>query len=97
LRRFDQVVPEDTNYRVINLGSGTGTTVRELVNAFQTVIGRPLPHRDAPARPGDVVGAYARNGVARELLGWEPKYDVVEGIRHSLEWAAIRPKRLGEG
>jgi UDP-glucose 4-epimerase len=101
LRRFDQVVPaspvgsaSSVNYKVINLGSGTGTTVRELVAAFEAVIGKPLSHRDAPARPGDVVGAYARNELARELLGWEPKYGVEEGIRHSLEWAAIRPQRL---
>ena len=94
LQRFDRVVPRDAGYRVVCLGSGTGTTVRELVAAFEAVVGEPLPHEDAPARPGDVVGAYARNGLARELLGWEPKYDVQEGIRHSLEWAAIRPQRL---
>jgi len=94
LRRFDDVVPGDLGYRVVCLGSGTGTTVRELVHAFEAVIGEPLPHQDAPARPGDVVGAYARNGLARELLGWEPKYGVEDGIRHSLEWAAIRPQRL---
>lgn len=96
LRRFDDVVPADLAYRVVCLGSGTGTTVRELVNAFEAVIGEPLPHQDAPARPGDVVGAYARNGLARELLGWEPKYGVEDGIRHSLEWAEIRPQRLHE-
>jgi UDP-glucose 4-epimerase len=94
VRRFDTVVPAEPGYRVINLGSGTGTTVRELVDAFSAVIGRPLPRHDAPARPGDVVGAYARNELARQLLGWEPKYGVEEGIRHSLEWAAIRPQRL---
>ncbi|TQS39990.1 UDP-glucose 4-epimerase GalE [Cryptosporangium phraense] len=93
LRRFDAIVDD---YRVVCLGSGTGTTVRELVNAFEAVIGQPLPHEDAPARPGDVVGAFARNGLARELLGWEPKYGVEDGIRHSLEWAAIRPQRLHE-
>jgi UDP-glucose 4-epimerase len=91
LRRFDQVVDD---YRVINLGSGTGTTVRELIAAFQEVSGKPLKYREAPVRPGDVVGAYARNELARQLLGWEPKYDVKEGIRHSLEWARIRPTRL---
>lgn len=94
LRRFDDVVPAESGYRVVNLGSGTGTTVRELVTAFESVIGKPLPHQDAPARAGDVVGAYARNELARELLGWEPKYGVEDGIRHSLEWAAIRPERL---
>jgi UDP-glucose 4-epimerase len=100
LRRFDDLVGagvgDGTNQLVINLGSGTGTTVRELVAAFDAVTGRPLDQRDAPARPGDVVGAYARNDLARELLDWVPKYDVQDGIRHSLEWARIRPDVLSE-
>ncbi|MFE9424732.1 hypothetical protein ACFYNO_17370 [Kitasatospora sp. NPDC006697] len=38
---------------MIDLGSGTGTPVRELVGAFEAVTGRPLPSVEAPARPGD--------------------------------------------
>jgi UDP-glucose 4-epimerase len=100
LRRFDDLVGHDvgdgSGHQVINLGSGTGTTVRELVAAFDAVTGRPLKTEDAPPRPGDVVGAYARNTLARELLDWVPHYDVQDGIRHSLEWAKIRPEVLGE-
>jgi len=78
----------------VNLGTGTGTTVRELLAAFNEVAGTPIRSREAQRRPGDVAGAYARTGRAKSLLGWEPQYDVAEGIRHSLQWAAIRRERL---
>jgi UDP-glucose 4-epimerase len=75
---------------VINLGTGTGTTVRELLAAFNQVAGRPVVAQDAPRRPGDTAGAYTRTDRAARLLDWRPQYDLTEGIRHALAWAAIR-------
>ena len=75
---------------VINLGTGRGTTVRELLDAFNRVAASPIEARDAGPRPGDVIGAFTRIDRAERLLGWRPQYDITEGIRHSLEWAAIR-------
>jgi UDP-glucose 4-epimerase len=83
-------------YLVINVGTGTGTTVRELLAAFNSVTGEPVEGRDAPPRPGDVVGAYTRTERATELLGWQPQYSIADGIRHSLQWAAIRAERLAD-
>jgi UDP-glucose 4-epimerase len=79
---------------VINLGTGAGTTVRELLAAFNRTAGRPVRTRDAGRRPGDTVGAYARIDRAERLLNWRPQYDVADGIRHSLQWAAIRDEAL---
>jgi UDP-glucose 4-epimerase len=93
LHRFDETMT--SSYAVINLGTGTGTTVRELVAAVSRVTGTPVRAQDAPARPGDVAGAYTRIDKARRLLGWEPRFTIDDGIRHSLEWAAIRESRLG--
>ncbi|MGP3958559.1 UDP-glucose 4-epimerase GalE [Nonomuraea sp. 3N208] len=90
LRRFD-----DLTTSVINLGTGAGTTVRELVEAFNRVVDRPIEVVEAPARPGDVAGAYTRSDRARRLLGWQARYSVEDGIRHSLEWARLRESRLG--
>ncbi|MGW3343053.1 UDP-glucose 4-epimerase GalE [Nonomuraea rubra] len=89
LRRFDELEAD-----VINLGTGAGTTVRELVDAFNRVVERPIEVVEAPARPGDVAGAYTRSDQAHRLLGWQARYSVEEGIRHSLEWAGIRDSRL---
>ncbi|MEV4065034.1 UDP-glucose 4-epimerase GalE [Nonomuraea dietziae] len=80
---------------VINLGTGRGTTVRELVDAFNEVVERPIEVVETGPRPGDVAGAYTRTELARRLLEWEPRHTVAEGIRHSLEWARIRPEILG--
>lgn len=90
VRRFDQAVgaSEQPHYQVINLGTGDGTTVRELLTAFNSVVGKELASEDAPARPGDVVGAYTRTGRSRELLGWQAELTVADGIRHALEWRA---------
>jgi len=82
LTRFDSLPGPAA---VINLGSGTGTTVRELL---------AVEAREAPRRPGDVAGAYSRIGRAERLLGWRPQYDIAEGIRDSLRWAALRDEIL---
>jgi UDP-glucose 4-epimerase len=79
---------------VINLGTGAGTTVRELAGAFNRVAERPIQVREAGRRPGDTAGAYTRIDRARRLLGWMPQYGIADGIRHSLQWAAVRDEVL---
>jgi UDP-glucose 4-epimerase len=93
LTRFDALPGPVT---VINLGTGTGTTVRELLAAFNRVADRPVAAREAAPRPGDVAGAYPRVGRAERLLGWRAQYDVTDGIRHSLQWVALRDQILGD-
>jgi UDP-glucose 4-epimerase len=83
------------SYEVINLGTGRGTTVRELVAAFESVTGRPLPVTEAPPRPGDVVGCYTRSDRAKSLLGWTSESSIEDGIRDSMAWAKRRPSVLG--
>ena len=94
LTRFDALPGPVT---VINLGSGAGTTVRELLAAFNQVADHPVEAREAGRRPGDVAGAYTRIDRAERLLGWRPQYDIAEGIRHSLQWAALRDEILSGG
>ncbi|MFI0447045.1 UDP-glucose 4-epimerase GalE [Actinomadura sp. 6N118] len=94
--RFDTIVPplqpadRQRAYEVINLGTGDGTTVRELVTAFRDVVGDGFLAEEAPARPGDVVGAFVNPAKARDLLGWKPEYTIEDAIRHSLLWAERR-------
>jgi UDP-glucose 4-epimerase len=80
----------------INLGTGQGTTVRELLTAFNHAVDRPVEARKGDRRPGDIAGAYTRIDRAKHLLGWVPQYDIHEGIRDSLRWAAIRDEILSE-
>ncbi|MFD4320460.1 UDP-glucose 4-epimerase GalE [Streptomyces sp. NPDC058548] len=99
VRRFDTVTSNDADapYRVINLGSGTGTTVFELIKAFENVTGRALATETVGRRPGDNAGAYPDIALAGELLGWEPALSVEQGISDSLAWYDRRPLVLTEG
>jgi len=82
-------------FLAINLGSGNGVTVREILAAFEKVLGREVPKRDAPPRDGDVAGAYASADRARRLLGWEATLSIVDGIRDALAWDRVRGEVLG--
>lgn len=57
---------------IINLGTGTGTSVQELVDAVQDITGQPLPHINGPRRAGDPAGLIASNTKAQQLLNWRP-------------------------
>ncbi|MDQ1249920.1 MAG: UDP-glucose 4-epimerase [Actinomycetota bacterium] len=81
---------------VINLGTGRGTSVRELVDAFGSVVGRPIEIVEVERRPGDVVGCYTTSDKARRLLGWEAEKTLAEGIRDSLAWTRYRDEVLGD-
>ena len=80
---------------VLNVGSGTGTTVRELVAAFEGVLGRPVPTNEGPRRIGDTVGAFAKIDMARTLLGWAPDLTLNQAISSALSWAERRKAVLG--
>ncbi|MCX4552934.1 UDP-glucose 4-epimerase GalE [Streptomyces sp. NBC_01387] len=93
LQRFEAAL-DGARSSVINLGTGTGTTVTELVDAFNSVVTPPVAVVETGPRPGDVAGAFTRSDRAEQLLGWVPKFSVAEGIRDSLRWAGVRDQRL---
>ena len=83
-------------YLVVNLGTGRGVTVRELVSAFEKVYGRAIEKVEAAPRPGDPAGAFANADTAKKLLDWEAVLPIEKGIEHALEWGRIRPSVLGD-
>jgi UDP-glucose 4-epimerase len=94
VENFDDVIEADadpdTPYVVINLGTGNGVTVRELVDAFEKVYGQTINKAEKPPRPGDVAGAYANANKARDLLNWEAELPIEKGIEDALKWGKIR-------
>lgn len=70
----------------LNLGTGTGTTVKELVDAIASVTGREFPVELADRRPGDSTSLVANNEKARQVLGWQPVRDLDEIVRSAWEW-----------
>jgi UDP-glucose 4-epimerase len=63
-------------WRVYNLGTGTGYTVREVVDACRRVTGHPIPHVDRGRRPGDPPSLVASGERAKAELGWVPRHDL---------------------
>jgi UDP-glucose 4-epimerase len=61
----------DTGVLTVNLGTGRGYSVLEMVRAFEQASGRPVPYRIAPRRPGDIAQCYADPGLAKQTLGWQ--------------------------
>jgi UDP-glucose 4-epimerase len=91
VERFDAVLAaEDATSTIMNLGTGQGVTVRELLAAFERVYGRSVPTREGPPRPGDAVGAYANVDKAARLLGWRAELSLDDAIASALEWGERR-------
>lgn len=96
VERFDSVLAAaKAPSVVINLGTGHGVTVRELVDVVGQVLGQPVPVVEAPRRPGDVVGAYANVDRARALLEWTAQSSLTDGVASAFAWAAKRRQVLG--
>lgn len=70
---------------ICNLGSGSGSSVLEVIDAVRSVTGRPLATATAPNRPGDPAVLVASNALARSVLGWQPSRDLPQMIADA--WA----------
>ncbi len=96
VEQFDKVIAaEGAPSSIINLGTGSGVTVLELIAAFESVYGEKVPLQEAPPRPGDAVGAFANVDKAHEVLGWSTTLSLEEAIDAALKWGAKRESVLG--
>ncbi len=75
----------------VNLGTGVGSSVREVLDAAERASGRPVPHELAPRRPGDPVAVYADNRLAAELLGWKPRLGLDDIVASAWAWHSSHP------
>jgi UDP-glucose 4-epimerase len=83
---------DDAASFVVNLGTGRGASVLEVVRAYEAASGRPVPYRIEPRRPGDVAACWADASLARELLGWQAKLDLNRMCADSWRWQHHNPK-----
>lgn len=70
----------------VNLGTGRGTSVLEMVDAFERASGRPIPYQVAPRRPGDVAECWADPGLAQRLLGWRATRTLDDMCEDAWRW-----------
>ncbi|HEX8562392.1 MAG TPA: UDP-glucose 4-epimerase GalE [Flavobacterium sp.] len=71
---------------VFNLGTGKGSSVLEVINAFEKVSGKKLPYKIVGRREGDVIEAYASTDKANEVLGWEAGSSLEEALESAWKW-----------
>ena len=80
----------------VNLGTGTSTSVLELVKAFAEAAGKEIPMQIVARRPGDAAEVYAKTDRAREVLGWEAKHSIAQCCVDQWKWASENPYGYGE-
>ena len=81
-----------TGIEAVNLGTGTGYSVLDLVNTFQEVNNVPVPYAIVDRRPGDIGTCYSNPAKAKELLGWEAEYGLEDMCRDAWRWQSQNPK-----
>jgi UDP-glucose 4-epimerase len=70
----------------VNIGTGEGTSVLEIVKAFERITGQNLPHVIGPRRAGDVIEIYANATKGQELLGWKARLSIDDAIKDAWAW-----------
>lgn len=87
LQRLDQ--PQCV---AVNLGTGVGYSVLDVVKAFESASGQRVPHRLSPRRLGDVATCYAEPALAGQLLGWKSERDLVAMCKDHWRWQKQNPQ-----
>jgi len=75
-----------SNYDVFNIGTGKGSSVLEIISAFESVNGEKLDYNLGPRRAGDIVQIYGDVTKSNEELGWKASLDINEMMRSAWEW-----------
>ncbi|WP_313716519.1 UDP-glucose 4-epimerase GalE [Arsenicicoccus bolidensis] len=89
LNRLGQV---DDAVSTWNLGTGHGTSVKEMLAAFSRAVGRDLPYQVAPRRPGDIAASYADPSRANRELGWQATRTVDDMCADTWRWQSGNPE-----
>lgn len=87
-----QYLQQHTGVEAINLGTGQGYSVLDMVKAFEQENGVAVPYQIAPRRPGDVALCYANPSKAQTLLGWTAELGLADMVRDSWNWQRQNPQ-----
>lgn len=81
------------SYEIVNIGTGHGQSVLELIQAFETATGVPVNHKFAPRREGDIEQVWADATKAKKVLGWEAQIPLEDTLRSAWLWQINVGKR----
>ena len=82
---------ENPGLLIVNLGTGKGYSVLDMVKAFEKVTGKPLPYKIMPRRPGDIDECYADPTKAFEVLGFKASKNLDDMCRDAMNWQTKNP------
>lgn len=82
---------ENCGLKIINLGTGVGYSVLDMIKAFSEANGKEIPYKIAPRRPGDIAACYASPDYAYEFMGFKAKRGLLDMCRDSLNWQKKNP------
>ncbi|WGY47599.1 UDP-glucose 4-epimerase GalE [Vibrio sp. ABG19] len=85
-------VGSEAGLHIFNLGTGKGSSVLDMVNAFSDACGQPVPYEICPRRPGDIAECWASTEKARQQLGWQATRSVAEMTRDTWRWQSQNPQ-----
>jgi UDP-glucose 4-epimerase len=84
-------MPKPGNWAAINLGTGRGISVLEVINAFEKASGKTISYEFADRRPGDIATCYANPSKAEQLLGWKATRTFEEACADAWHWQSQNP------
>ena len=91
-------LPEtDKGCYTYNLGTGRGSSVLEIVRAFERASGREVPFKIVPRRPGDIAECYADPALAERELGWKAEYSLERMVEDTWRWQSQNPNGYAAG
>lgn len=82
---------ENPGLLIVNLGTGHGYSVLDMVHAFEKVTGKPIPYKILPRRPGDIDECYANPSLAEKVLGFKATLGIEDMCRSAMNWQIKNP------
>lgn len=88
VKALDRLISQKNkeSYEFYNLGTGKGSSVMEVIHAFEKAAGNALPYKIAPRRNGDITEAYADTQKANKELGWKASHSLEEALETAWKW-----------
>ncbi len=91
LAALNKLAQMDPGKTAVNLGTGNGLSVLQLIHAFEAACGAPLAYKVAPRRPGDIAACYADPRFAQRWLGWSATLDLTAMCEDAWRWQSTNP------
>ncbi|MGQ9426252.1 UDP-glucose 4-epimerase GalE [Gilvimarinus sp. F26214L] len=92
VKALQHLLGADAGCYTFNLGTGTGYSVMEVVEAFEKASGRKVAYKIVPRRSGDIATCYANPERAAEVLGWQAEYDLARMMEDAWRWQSQNPR-----